>query len=343
MSLPTAVHRETRLRGAAVIGLGVGEQHARAYCDAPGWRLKWLVDLDPERARQVQLRLGNGAVADGPEILWADPEVQVVSIASRDADHADQVLAGLRGGKHLFVEKPLCRTLEELERIERAWEAAGRPVLMSNLVLRAAPLYRWAADAVADGRLGKIYAFDGDYLYGRLEKITEGWRGREADYSVMAGGGVHLVDWMLSVFGEAPVSVAAFGNRISTEGTSFRHNDYAAALYRFPSGAVGRITANFGSVQPHQHAVRIYGTRGTLISDDRGVRLFDSRDPERPPQRIEAAPLPAGKGALIPAFLEQAERPASAAAQALREFQLIRVCVAADRALASGRMEALSK
>ena len=51
-------------------------------------------------------------------------------------------------------------------------------MLACNLVLRAAPLYVGGSKRPsARGELGEIYAMDGDYLYGRLPKITDGWRG----------------------------------------------------------------------------------------------------------------------------------------------------------------------
>ena len=157
-------------------------------------------------------------------------------------------------------------------------------MLASNLVLRAAPLYRFAREQASAGSLGKLYAFDGDYLYGRLHKVTDGWRGKVDNYSVMLGGGVHLVDLMLWIAGELPSRVVATGNRISTANTAFRYEDFVAATFEFPSGLVGRITANFGSVHAHQHVVRLFGTEATLIYDDAGARLHRSRDSAAPPR-----------------------------------------------------------
>ena len=52
------------------------------------------------------------------------------------------------------------------------------------------------------GVFGRIYAFEGDYLYGRMFKITNGWRRNIPDYSVMTGGGIHLIDLFLWLTGE---------------------------------------------------------------------------------------------------------------------------------------------
>lgn len=320
----------------AVVGLGVGEQHASAFAGLDTCRVRWVYDLDPSRTAQVIARIGQGAAAASFEAIVADPAVDVVSIASYDDAHAREVLAVLGAGKHALVEKPLCRTEAELIAVQRAARAAGRH-LASNLVLRGAPLYRHLKALVDRGELGTIYAFDGDYLYGRLHKITDGWRGEIPDYSVMLGGGVHLVDLMLWITGQRPVTVSASGNRISTSGSRFRSHDFVAATYEFPGGLVGRITANFGSVHRHHHVVRVFGTRGTFIYDDAGARLHRDRDPAVPPEALDLAPLPASKGVLIPDFVAGIRAGADPRAAAEHEFDVIAACIAADQALALGK------
>jgi predicted dehydrogenase len=203
-------------------------------------------------------------------------------------------------------------------------------------VLRAAPLYRFARDEVTRGALGAVYAFDGDYLYGRLHKITEGWRGDVDDYSVMLGGGIHLVDLMLWITGERPSRVAAAGNRIATEGTKFRYDDFAAATFQFPSGLVGRITANFGSVHAHQHVMRLFGTKATLVHDDAGPRLHRSRDPNVPAERLDLAALPASKAELITEFVQRVVYGDSNRTATHHELNVVSACIAADRALTEG-------
>jgi predicted dehydrogenase len=323
-----------RSLGVAVVGLGVGEQHALAY-QRTGCSVRRLFDLDPDRAAAVSSRLGEGLCSSSLESILGDPSIEIVSIASFDDAHFEQVAASLAAGKHVFVEKPLCRSIHELETIAAAWRRSGRK-LRSNLVLRAAPLYRWVKAQVEGGAFGEIYAFDGDYLYGRLHKLTEGWRNQVEDYSVLQGGGVHLLDLMLWLTGQRPERVSAVGNRISSAGTAFRYHDFAAATFTFPSGLVGRVTANFGSVHRHQHVMRIFGTRATFIVDDAGPRLHLSRDPNEPATPLAHNPLPATKGDLIPEFVASVTTGAAMRPDTQHEFDVISACVAADRALASG-------
>ena len=327
---------------AAVIGLGVGESHARAYLLDANSRLKWLVDKDHCKAESLAAELGAKAGEEAAVLL--DPEVNVLSIASYDDMHAQQVVAALRAGKHVFVEKPLCRTMSELQEIKTAWLDGGQKGLDSNLVLRAAPVYIWLRQAIRNGQLGEIYAFDGDYLYGRRHKVTNGWRGDVEHYSVMSGGGIHLIDMMIFLLDQRPATVTTCGNRIATKGSAFNYDDFQAATFNFPSGLIGRITANFGCAHHHQHVVRVFGTQGTFILDDQGARLLTMRDPEFEAKGLRDTPdeaakmldypvLPADKGDLINGFLSAILENQNLPEQAQRNFDVIAAVVASDRSL----------
>jgi predicted dehydrogenase len=198
------------------------------------------------------------------------------------------------------------------------------------------PSVRWLRAHVARGALGQPYAIDGEYLYGRLHKITDGWRGDVEDYSVVLGGGIHLADLMLWVLGERPTTVWAAGNGICTRGTAFRTDDFVAATLRFPSGALGRLTANFGCVHRHQHVVRVYGTEATFLYDAAGPRLHEARDPRSAPRTLEASPLPESKGALIAPFVEAILADEDLGTQTRHLFDTISVCLACDASLAAG-------
>ena len=327
-----------RLIQVGVIGLGVGEQHARTWARQRGVSLVGVCDRAREKARRVSRDLKTGTF-----MRWSDvmnhPELDAVSIATFDQQHARQVREALLAGKHVFVEKPLCRTEKELKKIRKAW-ACKKPALMANLVLRAAPLYRSLGAMIEAGKLGKIYAMDGDYLYGRIHKITGGWRSRDKNYSVMAGGGVHLLDLILGFAKEKPATVSAAGNRICTRGSRFRRKDFVSAVFQFPSGLIVRVTANFGCVHRHQHTLRIFGTRGTVIVDDAGARWHRSRRPDARARNLRWRLLPPSKGELIPDFGGLIRSGAAARQKAAeREFRLAACLIAADRALKTGRRQ----
>jgi predicted dehydrogenase len=71
--------------------------------------------------------------------IFRDPAINIVAILTRHDMHASQAIEALRSGKHVFVEKPLCLTEEELRDVVDAYEAAGNRMLMVGFNRRFAP------------------------------------------------------------------------------------------------------------------------------------------------------------------------------------------------------------
>lgn len=76
--------------------------------------------------------------------LFTDLQLNTVIVTTRHNSHASQTCAALKAGKHVFVEKPLCMTLEELAEIENVYSSlltsqASPPLLMVGFNRRFAP------------------------------------------------------------------------------------------------------------------------------------------------------------------------------------------------------------
>jgi predicted dehydrogenase len=309
----------------------------------PNCKVVSVCDYDPAHLKRIQALDSNIHVTHDANELIDHPSVQVVSIASYDQDHFAHALKAIHAGKHVFVEKPICQTLDQAKQIKKALDQRSPKVrFASNLILRAAPLYQWLRTQIQEGHLGEIYSFDGEYLYGRIHKITEGWRKSVDDYSVMEGGGIHLIDLMIWLTGQRPDRLSTVGNRIATRNTEFRYNDFMATTLSFSSGLIGRITANFGCVHRHQHVLKVFGTKGTFILDDAGPRLHMSRDPQIPATEIQLATKPATKGALIPAFVESISQYNDLTSELQLYFDGMSICSASDVSLKTKTMQEIT-
>jgi predicted dehydrogenase/threonine dehydrogenase-like Zn-dependent dehydrogenase len=114
--------------GGRIGVLGAGNYASRVLIPAfkaAGAELHSLASAGGVSAVHFGRKFGfRNAVTDADEI-FGDPQIGTVVIATRHDAHARQVLAALRAGKHVFCEKPLCLTLDELAEIEA--EAAARP------------------------------------------------------------------------------------------------------------------------------------------------------------------------------------------------------------------------
>jgi predicted dehydrogenase len=321
---------------AGVIGLGVGAAHAAAYAEHPKAELAALCDTDETRLREVGAGYPAASLTTGEEELLDDPRLDLVSIASYDSDHHWQVLRALERGKHVFVEKPLCQTEEQAREIHALLQERPGLVLSSNLLLRASPRFQLLRRWIDDGRFGRIYYMEGDYDYGRLWKLTEGWRGELESYSVTLGGTVHVLDLLLWLSGERPVRVQATGNGLVTEGTKFRFDDLVIALVELDSGATMKVGANFGCVHPHFHDVRVFGSEATFVNGIEHATLWTPGD-DGPRAELLDAPYPGvQKGALIGSFVEAAAGGPPPVVTAQEVFDVMATCFAIDRAARLG-------
>lgn len=327
----------TRLR-AAVVGLGVGEQHIAGYRAHPACEVVAICDSDPAKLAQVGERHPElRRAADARELL-EDPEIEVVSIASWDDAHFEQLRVAIGHGKHVFAEKPLVLHEDEARVVHALLREHPQVRLSSNVPLRRSPRFQLVRDWIRAGRLGELFHLEGDYDYGRRHKLTDGWRGRIPHYSVVLGGAIHIVDLLLWMSGERVTEVMAYGSRIATRGSAFAHDDFVGALMRLESGATAKVTANLGCVSPHFHGVRIYGTEATFVNGLPDGALYT---PAPPPRGADVTPIDAPypgvhKGDLIHSFIESILTGAPAEVTAQDVFATLEVCFAIERSVAMG-------
>lgn len=322
---------------AGIIGLGVGEQHIRAYEEHPDCEVAAICDFDEQKLRDVGRRYPRARQALDPAEVIGDPDIHVVSIASHDNYHFEQVVEGIRNGKHLFVEKPLCLHEHEARRIRELLAAHPDIQLSSNLILRKCPRFQWLKGSIENGELGELFYVESAYNYGRIHKITEGWRGKLDFYSVVHGGAVHLVDLILWLTNDTVEEVKGYGNQIASRGSGFRYNDFVVSLLRFCSGLIATVTANFGCVFPHFHQLSVYGTKATFVNGlDEGL-LFTSRDSRQAVRGIRDAYPGVLKGDLIRSFVDAILGRGRAEVTADEVFKVMSVCFAMERAAAEER------
>jgi predicted dehydrogenase/threonine dehydrogenase-like Zn-dependent dehydrogenase len=106
---------------------------------AAGGDLHTLVSMNGVTAAHNGKKFGFRQAASDAEEVFQNGEINTVLITTRHGSHADYVLKGLRTGKRVFVEKPLCLHHDELQEIEAAYAAAEKPFLMVGFNRRFSP------------------------------------------------------------------------------------------------------------------------------------------------------------------------------------------------------------
>jgi predicted dehydrogenase len=158
-----------------VVGLGMmGRTHLDCYAKMPGVEVVAVADRNAERRSGRAAAEGNidgqamgsfdlasdavAKYADAADLI-ADEAVDVVDICVPTPGHQQVGLAALAADKHTIIEKPLARThtqaVELADAAEAAWERAG-VVSMCAMCMRFWPGWQWLAEAVADGRFGRV-------------------------------------------------------------------------------------------------------------------------------------------------------------------------------------------
>jgi len=202
------------------------------------------------------------------EILQ-DPQVNTISILTRHHLHAEQVVRALQAGKHVFCEKPLATTPEQLAQIkQQLLTTENSPLLMVGFNRRFAPMSR------------RLYEF----IEARQEPLIATYRINAGSISlthwtqdpVQGGGriigeGCHFVDFLTFLVGAAPVSVTAQ----SLPDDSRYREDNVVMTFTFPDGSVGSVIylANGDKAFPKERVEVYVGGRVAVLDDFRTLEL----------------------------------------------------------------------
>ena len=266
--------------GFAVVGLGVGQEHCRAIAQVPGARLVAVCDLDAGLLARVASQFGCTAYRDFGALL-ADPDVQVVSIATPNGTHARLGIQAAQAGKHLVVEKPLDVTLPAVDSLIAAAKVAGVK-LAGIFQSRFHPLMRAMKTVVESGRLGRIYGIHGDLFWWRDDAYFAATQGRRrADWRVDGGGalatqGIHTLD-LIQWLGGPVQSVFGYMDRYVQH---IEAEDKLSCLMRFRSGAIGSLNVTTVAWPGGGDTITIHGENGTVATGkDRGkAEIWNLRD-----------------------------------------------------------------
>ena len=203
-----------------IIGIGkVADIAIAPAIDADGQSsLAAVCSRSLDRAKAFAGKHGAGAAYDDYAQMLADPDVDVVYIASPNGVHAEQGLAALRAGKHVLVDKPLALRLADARAMVGAADDA-KVLLGTGFHLRHKATARAARDAISAGRLGDVFYMEMSCGAGKGLYPYDTWR---ADPELSGGGtllhqGVHAVDLVAYLCGQPVVEVTAMIDKPGAE------------------------------------------------------------------------------------------------------------------------------
>jgi predicted dehydrogenase len=162
--------------GVGVAGTGfIGPAHVEGL-QRNGIQVLGLLGSTQEKAKQKAADLGVSRIYEALDEMLADPDVDVVHLATPNHLHHPQVKAALLAGKHVVCEKPLAMTSAESAELVKLAEET-KLVNAINFNIRMYPLAQQARSMVQSGELGDLFILQGSYLQDWLLLPTDwNWR-----------------------------------------------------------------------------------------------------------------------------------------------------------------------
>ncbi len=234
---------------------------------------KWVVTAHPVTARSTATKYRFEQAGTDPEEVFDDSDVTAVLIGTRHDSHGDLTARALRHGKHVFVEKPLALTPEELSDIESAFlesPESRRPILMVGYNRRFSQPFADMRQFFSSRQepLAMLYRVNAGVL------PRAHWTQHPSQGGRIIGELCHFIDAMCWFTGSQLLSVCA--GAIATHNSSLVAEDTTTVLLKFLDGSIGTIGYfGNGSSRLEKEYFEIHGGGRSCVMDDfRRVRFY---------------------------------------------------------------------
>ena len=184
-------------------------------------------------ARENQVEIFTSDLDD----VLRDPDIDLVVIATRHHEHADQVIRVLEAGKHVFVEKPLALSWVELDRISAACRNRREPgpMLLVGFNRRFSPALTAVKDLVSRRRAPIVVEYRLNAGYIPLDHWVHGTQGGGRN----VGEACHMYDVFRYLSGAAPRSIDV--EAIDPGDLPYRRNDNFSATIAYEDGSLAHL------------------------------------------------------------------------------------------------------
>ena len=265
----------------AVVGAGyIGQIHAACIAQAENMELAAIVDYNEELGKATAAQFGCAYIKDAAE-LKDHPEIDAVNICVPEEYHASTAEICADAGKHILIEKPIAKTVEEAERIVAACERNGVRLMVEHTV-HFVDDYRLLKNQYDAGVIGEVSQIS--IIRHSLREDMDRFKGR---VSILYYIGVHDLEAVQWITGHKIVRVAA--KRVDSM-KLFGEEGYSI-LFEMDNGACG--TMNVGWQIPNT----AYNYDRIFIAGSKGVIDYDQG---RNPVEIDTGVHMTLPGAFLP-------------------------------------------
>ncbi len=243
-------------------------------------------------ARRLAEQYAVSRIASSASEVIADPDVDLVVVATPHASHAEIVTEALSAGRHVFCEKPLALTEDELDEIERAFRESAS-LLMVGFNRRWAPSVNTVADVLAD-RSGPLCI---DYRVSAGPVPRGHWYEDRRQGGRLLGEVCHFIDLCRFLVDRPVTEIRALASSAPRE-ELLLSSDLQVSM-RFADGSLASILyAAGGHPATPKERIEVLGDRHTAIIDDFRILTIDGRSRRTPQDKGHRSQMAALRRAL---------------------------------------------
>ena len=272
------------MRNFGIVGAGlIAEVHAKSINQIEGAQVVGVYNRTFENAEAFARKFDCKAYRSLDDLM-ADDDIDILTIATASGAHSEATIKAAQAGKHVLCEKPIEISLEKIDDMIAAHQAAGTS-LGGIFNFRYDPAVRYIKQAIEQNRLGKLVHAAVHVPWWRNEAYYAGnWHGTWA----LDGGGalmnqsIHMIDLLQYFMGKVS-HVKAFAKAI---GHQIEVEDSAVSIVEFENGALGTIMGTTASYPGRNRKFEITGTDGTIEMVEDSIVTWEFRNPKPEDEKI---------------------------------------------------------
>lgn len=283
---------DTQTLKAAVVGTGFGVlTHVRAL-QAAGIEVTALVGRDPEKtaSRAAMFAIPHPTTDCGE--AFANPDVDIVAVATPPHTHGPIVLDAVAAGKHVMCEKPFARDLDEARTMLAAAEAAG-VVHVIGTEFRYGAGQGLLTRTVREGAIGDpafgLFLLQMPSLNDPNAVVPDWWRDAVQGGGWLGAHGTHVIDQVRVTMGEID-AVSATLSTLSPLGLTA--DDTYTVQLRLAGGGTALLHSSCAAPGQFVMATKVIGSAGAawLQGDEVWVDAGQGQQQVTPPADLAPSP-----------------------------------------------------
>lgn len=238
----------------AIVGLGYwGPNYARIISELPEGKLLWCADLNEDNLKKIKERYPGVKTTTEFGKIIDDPSVDAVLVVTPVQSHYEIARRFLENGKHVLVEKPFTKTVEQAEALINHANAKNLTLMIGHVYLFN-PAVRKLKELIVAGQLGDVYYLKADRVgLGPIRKQASAlWDLATHDVSIA----LHLIE-------TEPEGVSAQGGAYLQDGVE----DFVNLTLRFPNKVFASIFASWYAPEKVRKMI-VVGSKGMAVLDD---------------------------------------------------------------------------